>query len=217
MQFGAEFVVLVAIVGSVVCGRSYFGVLRRRGGFGGWRGWLLVACLLALCAVVVAGLFVLTLTAQIVRREARAVAELRQVIDAEREYAAVNDGYFDDLECLAMTRTGCAPLFRGPALVPDRIVPSSLVPGGYARVFHRGGAIRPQDSHGAASPSSIESFAYTMTPIAQAGRLALCGDSTGRVCYSWDEAPAVHDGACEAACTALEGTSWLGVYLLPRR
>ncbi len=126
------------------------------------------------------------------------------VMAAERMYAAANRGFFDQLRCLGVPWE-CIPGFAAdaaPFLDPsyDWLEPRL----GYARRFHPGAAPTPQE-RASASPSSLKSYAFTLTPQRQGNGLrAFCVDSKGRLCVREDgfEAP-VKNGLCDP-CRKLE-------------
>jgi hypothetical protein len=134
--------------------------------------------------------------------EAAAIGDVRTIISAQITYASANDGFFDNLECLA-TPHDCIPGY--PAEAPYFIGQEMLAPvkNGYQREFHPGPTAAASR---ASSPSSIESFAYVAVPLTPGttGTRAFCGDSTGRVCFTADGSePEVVNGACSPDCLTL--------------
>ena len=69
---------------------------------------------------------------------------------------------------------------------------------GYVLRFHPGPAAPPEAiQRGKASPTSLSSFAITLTPEPAGPGRSFCGDSTGRMCFSAGGAAPVKDGRCE--------------------
>jgi hypothetical protein len=126
------------------------------------------------------------------------------VMAAERMYASANRGLFDQLRCLG-TPWECIPGFSADAASFLDASYDWLEPRlGYARRFHAGPAATPQERNGA-SPTSLRSYAFTLTPQRQGNGLrAFCVDSKGRLCVREDglEAP-VKNGLCDP-CRKLE-------------
>ena len=136
--------------------------------------------------------------------EAQAQGDLRSIREAQNEYARVNGGFYDRLECLAAPAR-CIPGYSAPARF---FLEHPLPDGGYVRTFYPGPAA-PRDAitRANASPSSITSYAYVAVPKPRPGWLAgferrgFCGDSTGVACETTDgSAPPVVDGRCVVPC-----------------
>jgi len=140
------------------------------------------------------------LTADKIRsRERMALVSLSTVVQAEKSYAAMNQALFDSMMCL-MRPGECIPGLTDATPVLD--------PGyhwleprlGYVMRFHPGPGATPEEIRSSgASPSSIKSFAVTLTPEhpGLTGGRAFCGDSSGKMCFTDGSAPPVKDGRCE--------------------
>jgi hypothetical protein len=128
-----------------------------------------------------------------------ALISLSTVVVAQKTYASMNSSLFDSMTCL-MQPARCIPGLADPAPVLDpgyRWLEPRL---GYLMRFHPGPPATPLDiRRAAASPSSIRSFAVTLTPEfpGLTGGRAFCGDSGGRMCFTDGAPPPVMDGRCE--------------------
>lgn len=136
--------------------------------------------------------------------EVHAQADLRAIREAQNEYARVNGGFYDRLECLAAPAR-CIPGYSAPA---HFFLEHPLPEHGYLRTFYPGPAA-PADAirRTSASPSSITSFAYVAIPKSRPWWRAgseprgFCGDSTGVACETTDGSrPSVVDGRCVVPC-----------------
>ncbi len=135
--------------------------------------------------------------------EASAVGDIRSVISGEMAYAMANEGFYDELRCLAAP-TSCLPAY--PKTPPPFLNESELQGErfGYRRTFHPG-AKAPRKAK--ASPSSLTAFAFTAVPLkpGETGHRGICGDASGRLCFTPDGTlPKVVGGECDAACTTLK-------------
>lgn len=135
------------------------------------------------------------------RRESTVVATVSTVVFAEKQYAAANGSFFDEIACLT-DPVKCIPgLDASAAPFLDPTYPWLEPRLGYNRAFHAGPRADPAAvAKAQASPSSLRAFAFTATPIKPgvSGRRAFCADSTGRMCMTKDgSAPPVRNGACE--------------------
>jgi hypothetical protein len=134
----------------------------------------------------------------ITRRVSSSMARshLERMLEAEREYAKDNAGFFDKLSCLtgdARCRPGGA---FGSYISTDDLAPSG---DGYQRAFHPGPAVpRAEIDRAHASPTSLRSFAFVMEPLsADTGVQAYCGQSDGLICSRWTEKmPKPVNGRC---------------------
>jgi hypothetical protein len=138
---------------------------------------------------------------QMRRREATVIATVSTVVFAEKQYAAENGSFFDEIRCLTAP-AGCIPgLDANAAPFLDPTYPWLEPRLGYHRAFHAGPRADPAAvARAKASPSSLRAFAFTATPVKPgvSGGRAFCADSTGRMCMTKDgSAPPVRDGRCE--------------------
>jgi hypothetical protein len=138
---------------------------------------------------------------QMRRREATVLATVSTIVFAEREYAAANGSFFDEIACLT-DPVKCIPGLdpaAAPFLDPTYAWLEPRL--GYVRAFHAGPKADPAAIASAkASPSSLRAFAFTVTPVKSGvtGGRAFCADSTGRMCMTKNgSAPPVRNGACE--------------------
>jgi hypothetical protein len=133
---------------------------------------------------------------RIARNEADTIEFLRQLTRAQAAYQSVNDGFYDQLRCLA-TPAACLPRYQGPALL-DPALASLPARHGYRFRFHPGppaGALAVQDS---SSASSLLGYAVTAVPLREGvtGRRWFCIDESG-VVREPDHAPLVaREGGC---------------------
>lgn len=139
--------------------------------------------------------------AQMRHREMTVMATVSTVVFAEKEYAAANGSFFDEIGCLTEP-VKCIPGFdagAAPFLDPTYAWLEPRL--GYHRAFHPGPKADPAAiARARASPSSLRAFAFTVTPVKPgvSGGRAFCADSTGRRCMTKDgSAPPVKNGACE--------------------
>ena len=134
-------------------------------------------------------------------RERNVLLTISTVLLGQRTYAASNGKFFDEIACL-LDPGKCIPGFAAdgaPFLDPTYAWLEPRL--GYARKFHAGPKAAP-DAIGKAkaSPSSLQAFAFTATPLKPGvtGGRAFCGDSGGRMCMTADGSePPVRDGRCE--------------------
>ncbi len=136
-------------------------------------------------------------TARMGAFESAALGDVRTVMAGELTYQAENQGFFDLPECL-VAPGNCIPGYRGPKMLSGQETQTERL--GYRRVFHPGPKARPTPK---ASPSSVTTFAFTVTPITvgETGQRAFCGDDTGRICVTADgSAPRVVNGRCATPC-----------------
>ena len=138
---------------------------------------------------------------QMRRRESTVVATVSTVVFAEKQYAAANGSFFDEIACLT-DPVKCIPGFDAngaPFLDPTYAWLEPRL--GYHRAFHPGPKADPAAiAKARASPSSLRAFAFTVTPVKPGvtGGRAFGADSTGRMCMTKDgSAPPVRNGACE--------------------
>jgi len=138
---------------------------------------------------------------QMRRRESTVVATVSTIVFAEKQYAAANGSFFDEIGCLT-DPVKCIPGFdagAAPFLDPTYAWLEPRL--GYNRAFHAGPRADPAAiAKAKASPSSLRAFAFTATPVKPgvSGKRAFCADSTGRMCMTKDgSAPPVRNGACE--------------------
>jgi hypothetical protein len=138
---------------------------------------------------------------KIKERERAVLLTVSTVVLGQRTYAASNGKFFDEISCLTAPER-CIPGFPadgGPFLDPT--YPWLEPRLGYARKFHPGPKAEPAAiAKVKASPSSLQAFAFTATPLKPGitGGRAFCGDSGGRTCMTPDGAePPVKDGRCE--------------------
>jgi hypothetical protein len=124
--------------------------------------------------------------------EGTAIVDVRTVMSAEKDYAALNGGRYGTLECLA-GRAACEGSLppTGPVLDAEILRSERL---GYRRVFHPG-----SPAPGTASSSAFASFAYTAVPIVpgRTGVRSFCGDDRGVVCSTLGPPPPVAAGRCD--------------------
>jgi type IV pilus assembly protein PilA len=139
-------------------------------------------------AIAVPGL----MRARIAGNEATAVGHIRAIISGELAYAAVNDGTYATLECLA-TPANCIAGYSGtPFISPDL---QRTERSGYRFTFHPGTAV------GIGRQNRLDSFAIIAMPVNPrvTGDRGFCGDFTGQVCVTYDgRAPEIANGMCSA-------------------
>jgi type IV pilus assembly protein PilA len=166
-------------------------------------GVVLGAVTLLMLPIVAAIAIPSLLRARVSANESAAIGDLRTVISAEAAYQSANAGYYDTLECLG-TPSSCIPSYSGPVFL-DPVLASGADKTGYRRTFHAGAPASSAEGSESRSPSSMESFAYTMVPVSkQTGVRGFCGDATGRICVTLDgAAPPVVNGECEQTCQML--------------
>jgi hypothetical protein len=138
---------------------------------------------------------------QIKDLERNVLLTVSTVLLGERTYASSNGRFFDEIPCLLEPWT-CIPGFPAdgaPFLDPTYAWLEPRL--GYARKFHPGPKAPPDAiAKARASPSSLQAFAFTATPLKPGvtGGRAFCGDSAGRMCMTADGSePPVKDGRCE--------------------
>ena len=138
---------------------------------------------------------------KIKERERNVLLTISTIVLGQRTYASANGGFFDEITCLTKPES-CIPGFGAdgaPFLDPTYAWLEPRL--GYVRKFHPG----PKADPGAvakakASPSSLQAFAFTATPVKPGvtGGRAFCGDSGGRTCMTADgREPPVKDGRCD--------------------
>jgi hypothetical protein len=124
--------------------------------------------------------------------EGTAINDVRTVMSAEKDYAALNGGRYATLECLA-GRATCGGILPpgGPLLGPESLRSERL---GYRRVFHPG-STAPDTT----SSLGFASFAYTAVPIVpgRTGVRSFCGDDRGVICQTTGPPPLVSAGRCD--------------------
>jgi hypothetical protein len=123
--------------------------------------------------------------------EATAIGDVRTVMSAEKDYAALNGGRYGTLECLA-GRAACGGSLppTGP-LLDARLLSAERM--GFRRVFH------PGSPAPGASPLALTSFAYTAVVIewGRMGVRSFCGDDRDVVCWTPGPPPPVVGGRCD--------------------
>ena len=137
--------------------------------------------------------------------ESRAIGDIRTMISAQALYQGANGGFYDVPECLSAPGR-CIPGYGAdaPTFVEPRLGLTTVVHEGYRRVFQPGPAADATAIHKArASSSSLVSFVYLAVPLqfGHTGVHALCGDASGRICFTTDgRAPGIENGQCAASC-----------------
>lgn len=141
-------------------------------------------------------------------RERIAMLDLRTVLMAGKEYAALNGGYFGPPECLTAPEK-CRPDLpkdQGPLLDPTHDWMATRI--GYDRKFHPGPVADEEARVRAkAAPGSLKAYAFTVTPTkaGETGLRSFCGDSTGKFCaMASGVEPPVRDGRCMPVCKELQ-------------
>jgi type II secretory pathway pseudopilin PulG len=146
------------------------------------------------------------LRARVSASEAAAIGDIRTVISAQAQYASVNGGFYDTLECLA-SPPGCLPGNTANARrVIDPALAQATVKQGYRRTLHLGPAVDPAQLRRPVSASSVVAFAYVAVPVTvgQTGVRSFCGDDRGLICYKADGSePPVENGRCADPCTSI--------------
>jgi hypothetical protein len=163
-------------------------------------GFTLVLVLPMMAAIAIPSL----LRARVSANESSAIGDIRTVISGEAAYQSANAGFYDTLACLGAPST-CIPGYSGPVFV-DAVLASGADKSGYKRTFHPGAPASAPAGADQRSPSSIESFAYTVVPVQrnQSGVRGFCGDSSGRICITMDGSePPVVNGECSQTCQML--------------
>jgi hypothetical protein len=134
-------------------------------------------------------------------RERAVLLTVSTVLLGERMYADANGRFFDEIRCLADPASCIPGVPADAAPFLDPTYPWLEPRLGYVRRFHPGPRAAPPDiAKARASPSSLVSFAFTVTPLAPGvtGGRAFCGDSGGRMCMTADgREPPVRDGRCD--------------------
>lgn len=146
--------------------------------------------------------------------EYRTVADLREMIRAQRQYSAMNGGLYDIPDCLSapaecLPSAGAdAPAFLEQSMAEQ--LRDGLIKNGYVRHFRLGPPASPEEIAAAgASPTSVKSFAYVAVPMTpgESGLLGFCGDSSDRICFTVDgSAPPLVGGLCAPTC--MENLYW---------
>jgi hypothetical protein len=141
-------------------------------------------------------------------RERIAMLDLRTVLMAGKEYAALNGGYFGPPECWTAPLK-CRPDLpkdQAPLLDPTHDWMATRI--GYDRKFHPGPVVDEEvRARAKAAVGSLKAYAFTVTPTkaGETGGRSFCGDSTGRVCAMANGSePPVRDGRCLPACKDLQ-------------
>jgi hypothetical protein len=141
-------------------------------------------------------------------RERIAMLDLRTVMMAGKEYAALNGGYFGPPECLTAPAK-CRPDLpkdQAPILDPSHDWMATRI--GYDRKFHPGPPLAEDvRARARAAVGSLKAYAFTVSPTkpGETGIRSFCGDSTGRVCAMANGVePPVRDGRCLPACKDLQ-------------
>jgi hypothetical protein len=134
--------------------------------------------------------------------EATAISDLRTLISSELGYSLHNEGYFDELKCLAAS-AACLRGYTGAPLLADAM---EFVgeKNGYRRTFHAGPKADRRGKEAKTSPSSLQSFAITAVPLTprETDDRSFCADDTGRVCSSAGEIQPTA-GRCPSSCQEL--------------
>jgi hypothetical protein len=128
-----------------------------------------------------------------------ALLSLSTVLAAQKTYAALNHSLYDSMMCLTRPAQ-CIPGLADPTPVLDPSYQWLEPRLGYVMRFHPGPGVADQEIRSRrASPSSITSFAVTLTPQypGRTGGRAFCGDSGGRMCSTEGAVAPVRDGRCE--------------------
>jgi hypothetical protein len=138
---------------------------------------------------------------KIKERERNVLLTVSTVLLGQRTYASANGGFFDEMVCL-MKPESCIPGLgadAAPFLDPTYAWLEPRL--GYVRRFHPGPkAAADAIAKAKASPSSLQTFAFTATPLKAGvtGGRAFCGDSGGRMCMTADGSePPVKNGRCD--------------------
>lgn len=141
------------------------------------------------------------------RNESSAIGDLRTVLAVEGDYAAANQGFYDQPRCL-VTPSTCIPGQAAAGLFP---LSADSVPlgtrRGYRWSFHPGPkAVASPELGGRVSPTSLQGFAWTAVPerFEKTGVRAFCVDDRGAIFYSADGTlPEVRDGRCPSGLQPL--------------
>jgi type II secretory pathway pseudopilin PulG len=144
------------------------------------------------------------LRARVSANEAAAIGDLRTVVSAQAAYQAANNGFYDELGCLAAP-SGCIPGY--PASAPVFVDQAMLEGQRHGYTFELVTAEPASEEvvqHGQLSPSSAEGFAYFAVPVqaGQTGIRSFCADATGLVCAMQGQIPQ-NEGVCPGSCEPL--------------
>jgi type IV pilus assembly protein PilA len=148
------------------------------------------------------------LRARVAANESVAIGNLRTVVSAQHAYASANQGFFDQLECLA-TPIQCVPAY--PADSPSFLDTSFLNVrrSGYEYRFIPGPPAPPDVVQGGqVSPTSLGGWAYVAVPLqpGQSGVRSFCADMSGQICYRPDGSPPDSgDGTCPVSSEMTPG------------
>ena len=148
------------------------------------------------------------LRARVAANESAAIGDLRTVVSAQTSYSMANQGFPDQLECLARPAQ-CIPGLA--ATSPVFLEEGFLTPRrrGYEFRLVPGPPPGPEvTQRGQVSPTSIGSWAYVAVPIqpGQTGVRSFCADVSGVVCYVPDGSPpSAGNGACPVSDGSTRG------------
>jgi protein TonB len=137
------------------------------------------------------------LRARVSANESAAIGDIRMVISAQATFAAIGNGSYGDLTCLAEPKS-CIAGYEGPPFLDAFF--SATERSGYRRAFHPGPSAGVAKHH--------QSYAYTAVPLSsgQTGVRSFCGDASGLVCFEATGAEIVPQaGACPQSCLPLDG------------
>jgi type IV pilus assembly protein PilA len=148
------------------------------------------------------------LRARVSANESAAIGDLRTVVSAQAAYSTSNNGFPDQLECLAQPAQ-CIPAYPAGAPV---FLDTSLLGAqrrGYQFRFVPGPQAPPEVvERGEVSPTSLGGWAYVAVPVqpGQTGVRSFCADMSGIVCFRPDGTPPdVSSGACPASDVSAPG------------
>ena len=137
------------------------------------------------------------------RTESRAIGRLRAIVSAEQAYAALHEGRFTSLECLANPSCAAPVGERRVMLEPGLAVLGAV--DGYAFLFD---SLAVPDALGppALGGPSLRRFAVAARPLDPARHVrAFCADDTGLIFVTAGAAlPQVAGGRCIDRSTPLE-------------
>jgi type II secretory pathway pseudopilin PulG len=172
-------------------------------------GVIVVIMVVAFVGIIAAIAIPSFLRARVSANESAAIATLRVVVSAEEAYSIANNGFPDQLGCLA-TPSQCIP--GRPATSPAFLQESFLASqkSGYEFRFVPGPPAPLEVlQRGQVSPSSLSGWAYVAVPIrpGQTGVRSFCADMSGVLCYRPDgNPPDAAAGACPISNEIALGT-----------
>jgi type IV pilus assembly protein PilA len=179
-------------------------IVRKHAGFTLIELLIVVAIIAIIAAIAIPAL----LRARISANESASLGDIRTVHSAQTAYQGVNGGYYEGAFTCMSQKGGCipgAPPITSPTYL-DKVLSVLAPKGGYTRSRENGPPPVPLTAD--VSATSITSFVYTATPLAQGmtGVRGFAIDASGRICFTPDglPPPTTGTGILANACTPLK-------------